>query len=58
MVDIFRPLNDRLFSQFGELNIQEQKIFFIQNLDLERLEVINKDIINFFEGIKHLDNNI
>lgn len=37
MVDIFRPLNDKLFAQFGDLKIDELKASFIKNLDLEKL---------------------
>ena len=36
-VDIYRPLNDRIFAQFADLKIDELKASFIKNLDLEKL---------------------
>lgn len=51
MVEIFRPLQDRLFAAFGEINVPELKKQFVKTLDFNKLKVVNKEIINFFEEI-------
>jgi hypothetical protein len=58
MVDIFRPLQDKLFTQFGELAIAELKQEFISTLDFDKFEVVNKEIIGFFESIPHLSEKV
>ena len=52
MVDIFRPLKDKLFAQFGDINLPELKEEFISRIDLSSFDIVNKDIISFFESIK------
>ncbi len=52
MVDIFRPLKDKLFAQFGDINVPELKQDFISSIDLSSFDIVNKDIISFFESIK------
>lgn len=55
MVDIFRPLKDKLFAQFGEILILNLKQDFISHLNFDKFEVVNKEIISFFESIPHLN---
>ena len=52
MVDIFRPLQDTLFAQFGDIDLPGLKEDFISNIDLSSFDIVNKDIISFFESIK------
>ena len=48
MVEIYRPLQDKLFTAFGEINVSELKKDFVKMLDFNKLKVVNKEIINFF----------
>lgn len=58
MVDIFRPLKDKLFAQFGELVIGDLKKEFISTLNFDKFEIVNKEIITFFESIPLLSEKI
>lgn len=49
MVEIYRPLQDNLFTPFGEINVADLKKLFVKKLDFDKLKVVNKEIINFFE---------
>jgi hypothetical protein len=52
MVDIFRPLKDKLFGQFGDIRVNELKEEFMSRINLSNFDIVNKDIIIFFESIK------
>jgi shikimate kinase len=58
MVDIFRPLKDKLFAQFGELIIADLKQEFITTLNFDKFEIVNREIIRFFESIPHLSEKV
>jgi hypothetical protein len=58
MVDILRPLNDKLLSPFGDISIPDLKQKFISRLNFDNFEFVNKDIITFFESIPYLDDKI
>jgi hypothetical protein len=48
MVDIFRPLNDYIFSRFQSIDIDQLKEDFINRLDYNSLEIVNKEIVTYF----------
>lgn len=50
-VDIYRTLKDKVFAQMNDINVPLLKERFTDNIDIESLEVINEEIINFFEPI-------
>jgi hypothetical protein len=51
MIDIFRPLNDYIFTRFQGIDVPLLKEEFVNQLDFDSLEVVNKEIVEFFESV-------
>jgi hypothetical protein len=48
MIDVFRPLNDHIFSRFQAIEIDKLKEDFINKVDYNSLEIVNKEIVTYF----------